>query len=748
MSSPAWGKLLCVLAVAWLLVGCAADSAVRQGEQLIAEGRIQEGLTKLREAADLEPTSAQFRMAYLRHRERAFQALLDRAEGARLQNRPDAAEGLLRDALNLQPADDRAEAGLRMLANERRWVKLLMEAEALLARTETDAAKDKIKQILVESPRHARARALDQQIDQAAKQPAAELALAASFRQPVSIEFKDTPLRTVFDILSRTAGLNFIFDKEVRGDQKTSVVLRNSTIEAAVNLLLLTNQLEQRIVDANTVLIYPSTANKLREYQPLTVRSFYLSHADAKSVANTIKAIAKTRDLVVDDKLNLLIVRDSPAAIRVVEKLVALHDVPEPEVMLEVEILEVKRTRLLDLGVRLPDQLSLSPLGSGSGGALTLRELRGLNSGGIGAALGSAAINFKQQETDANLLANPRIRSRNREKAKILIGERVPNITTTLTSTGFASDSVTYVDVGLKLDVEPVIYPDGDVAIRVALEVSNIIGRVETKSGSVAYQIGTRGAQTVLRLADGENQVLAGLISDEDRRTAYKLPGMGSLPLVGRLFGSQADDSAKTEIVLSITPRILRNIPRPTAQLAEFESGTEAGVGQRSPLGMQQQVLARVTPTTAAAGVATTPSEGAASGSVLNWGAPKQVRVGDMVAVQVQINTDVPIADLPLSLAYDPLVLQLQTANEGEFMRQGGAASLFASRTEPAGQVTLGMSKADGARGRAALVTLNFRALAASAGSAITVTSASATAPGGKVVPLQELAPHLLVVAP
>ena len=194
-----------------------------------------------------------------------------------------------------------------------------------------------------------------------------------------------------------------------------------------------------------------------------------------------------------------------------------------------------------------------------------------------------ASINLKKQDSDANLLANPRIRSRNREKAKILIGERVPNITTTLTATGFASDSISYVDVGLKLDVEPVIYPDGEVAIKVALEVSNIIAQVQTKSGSVAYQIGTRGAQTVLRLADGENQVLAGLISDEDRRTAYKVPGIGELPLVGRLFGSQADDSAKTEIVLSITPRILRNIPRPSAGLAEFDSGTEAGLGPRGP---------------------------------------------------------------------------------------------------------------------------------------------------------------------
>ena len=568
-----------------LLAGCAAQQALRQGEQLMAEGQAREGLARLQQAVQLEPTSAVYRLAYLRHRDQWLQALLDRAEAARQQRRPEQAEALLREALQVLPADERVQAGLRLLEQERRWEALLQEAETLQSRKDPDldAARARVRQVLVEAPRHARARAMLQSLDPAAAPPAAEAALAASFRKPISIEFKDAALRTVFDILARSSGLDFVFDKEVRGEQKTSIFLRNSTIEAVLNLLMMTHQLERRVIDARTVLVYPASAGKLREYQPLTVRSFYLSHAEAKAVAATVKAIARSRDVVVDDKLNLLIVRDSPAAIRIVEKLVALHDVPEPEVMLDMEILEVKRTRLLDLGVRLPDQLSLSPLAGSSGGGLTLRELRHLDSAGIGASIGSASINLKKQDSDANLLANPRIRSRNREKAKILIGERVPNITTTLTATGFASDSISYVDVGLKLDVEPVIYPDGEVAIKVALEVSNIIAQVQTKSGSVAYQIGTRGAQTVLRLADGENQVLAGLISDEDRRTAYKVPGIGELPLVGRLFGSQADDSAKTEIVLSITPRILRNIPRPSAGLAEFDSGTEAGLGPRGP---------------------------------------------------------------------------------------------------------------------------------------------------------------------
>ena len=137
--------------------------------------------------------------------------------------------------------------------------------------------------------------------------------------------------------------------------------------------------------------------------------------------------------------------------------------------------------------------------------------------------------------------------------------------------------NVQYVDVGLKLDVEPTIYLDGDVAIKVNLEVSNIVSTV-TAGDTVAYQIGTRNASTLLRLKDGETQILAGLISDLDRRTSTHIPGLGDLPLVGRLFGSRKDDAEKSEIVLSITPRIIRAQPRPGSEDTEFWFGTESSL--------------------------------------------------------------------------------------------------------------------------------------------------------------------------
>jgi general secretion pathway protein D len=201
-------------------------------------------------------------------------------------------------------------------------------------------------------------------------------------------------------------------------------------------------------------------------------------------------------------------------------------------------------------------------------------------------------LNLKQQDGTTSVLANPRIRVKNKEKARIHIGDRVPVITTTAAATGgFVSESVSYLDVGLKLEVEPLIHLEDEVGIKVALEVSNIVKEVRgTSTGTLAYQIGTRNANTMLRLKDGETQILAGLISDEDRRTASRVPGIGELPVLGRLFSATKDTTGKNEIVLLITPRLVRTLARPDARTIEFAAGTEASISGTSltaPIPMQ-----------------------------------------------------------------------------------------------------------------------------------------------------------------
>lgn len=767
------------IAVALLLAGCAAQTAYREGQQLVTQGRVPEALAKLEEASRIEPGSAQYRIVLLQTRDRWILTQLERAAALERDGRLDEAEQLYRQVLAMQGGSDRALATLRSIDQRRRAQEWLKEAQTALERKDADTARRKLNAILLETPSHEAARRLLQKMDEASVTTMPKASLAAAYRKPITIEFKDAALRSVFEVISRSSGLNFLFDKDVRGDQKTSIYLKNSTIEAAVNLTLLTNQLEQRVLDANTVLIYPNTPAKQKDYQQLTMKSFYLANAEAKTVAATLKTLLKTRDVVVDDKLNLLIVRDSPEAIRLAEKLVALHDVPESEVMLEVEILEVKRARLLDLGIRWPDQLSLSPLPSGAGGVLTLADLRGLNSSRVAASVGPVSINARKFDADANILANPRIRARNREKAKILIGERVPNITATSTSTGFVAESVTYVDVGLKLDVEPTIYLDGEVAIKISLEVSNIINQLQTKSGSIAYQIGTRTAQTVLRLKDGENQVLAGLINDEDRRTANKVPLLGEVPVVGRLFGNEADDGSKTEIVLSITPRILRNVRRPDASILEFDSGTENSLGARLSASPSAPVVAPTPPTAPAAPARpaasapaarpppqvpqaggpqpapalyaeSTPAQPAAGGvPILRWEGPAQLRTGDTFALQLLMQSDQPVVSLPLAVTFDPRILEVVSITEGDFLRQGGASTAFTSRVEPGGQILMTGTRSGetGASALGAVATITFRvAAAATPETTIRVLAIAPVGLGGRSVQAPLPPPHTIKV--
>src|SRR4029453_2741874 len=196
-------------------------------------------------------------------------------------------------------------------------------------------------------------------------------------------------------------------------------------------------------------------------------------------------------------------------------------------------------------------------------------------------------INLRLDDSSANLLASPRIRTKNKEKARILIGDKVPVITNSVTpmATGAAvvTGSVQYIDVGVKLEVEPIVHAEGDVSIKLNLEVSNIVKEIAGPQGSLAYQIGTRSAQTILRMRDGETQILGGLTQDIDRKTASKVPGLGQLPVLGRIFTSTAGNELKTELVLSITPRIIRPARVPDLQARDVFSGNEANI-RESPL--------------------------------------------------------------------------------------------------------------------------------------------------------------------
>ena len=572
-----------------LLAACAGNQAYNDGQAMLGAGRTEQGLALLEQAAQAEPTNAKYRIAVTNGRMRALNNLNGAAEALRQQGKLPEAQALYQQALALDASNDVAQRGLAGVAQDERHRKLVQEAQASYQRggeANIAQAQEALRQVLQERPAQREALALKSRIgDEQAKARPTGGKLAAAYRKPVTLEFRDAPLRSVFDFISKVSGLNFVFDKEVDPALRATISVRDTSIEEAIAMLLGANQLEQSVTSDKSITIYPNTPQKVKDYQQLVVRTFFLANADVKTVAFSIKTLLKAKDVVTDERLGIIMLRDTPEMVRMAERIINVQDLADPEVMLEVEVLEVKRTRLMELGVRWPDQASLTLAGIGSGlGGLKVADLHRINGENINLGIGGVTLNANKTDSDSNILANPRIRVRNKEKAKILIGDRVPVITVT-TNNGVSSDSVNYIDVGLKLDVEPNVYLDDEVAIKINLEVSNVVKEVISKTGTQAYQIGTRSASTVLRLKDGETQVLAGLISDEDRGTANKVPGVGELPVLNRLFGSQKDDAMRSEIVLSITPRLLRSIRRPDLMTAEFNTGTEASVGGRASVG-------------------------------------------------------------------------------------------------------------------------------------------------------------------
>ncbi len=576
------GSVIARLALCLLLGACATYTVIDDARQLFGEGRGEEALAMLDKAAQEVDADPAVRSEFNRQRNLLAVQWLSQAEALRQASQFQSAALLYQRVLKYDAENSRARTGLAQMELEQRHRTQVAQAEKLFAAGRYGEAQALLRPLLAENPAQREALRLQRRIDDKLTPSAlASIELKPSSSRPISLELRDVTLRSVFEVLSRTYGINIVLDKDVKAEQRTNIALREATFEEAVRLVVMTNQLEQKIASSSTLVVFPNTPAKRREYQDLVVKSFYLANADVKQTANMIRAVVKTRDIFVDEKINLLVIRDTPEAVRMAERLIAAQDLAEPEVMLEVEVLEVSVTRLTELGLKYPDTIALAVQGAaGVPGVLSLNEFLNFNSNLAQVVFPNPAflLSLKQQDGSTSVLANPRIRVKNREKAKIHIGDRVPVITTTAAATGgFVSETVTYLDVGLKLEVEPIIYLEDEVGIKVALEVSRIVREIRSTSGTLVYQIGTRTASTLLRLRDGETQVLAGLISDEDRRGADRVPGLGELPTLGRLFSSQRDEQLKTQLVLLITPRIVRTLARPAAHTVEFSArDTEA----------------------------------------------------------------------------------------------------------------------------------------------------------------------------
>jgi general secretion pathway protein D len=533
------------------------------------EGKVHE-LAKL--VAE-KPGDVELRNRWYREREQAINALSFEAEAANAKGNVAEAKQIYTRILTLDADHPKALDYER--AGER---EIILRKQLEEAKQKIDQPKEALKlvrDILLEQPTNEQALALERQLIALETRSRAALPqLQTGLSKPVTLELRDANIKVVFEALSRATGVNFILDKDIKPEMKASVFLKKMPIEDAIDMVLTSNGLQKKVLSPNSLLVYPATQQKNKDYQDLLIRNFYFANTSAKQCADMLRTILKIRDVYVDERLNMLVLRDRPEVLALAEKMIKAQDIADPEVMLEIEVMEITRGKLQDLGIIYPSSLTVlnSPL--------TLEALKNLKSSNIGVSP-NPSIQFKTTDTDLNLLSNPRIRVKNNEKAKVLVGNKVPVITTNTTANVGTSESVSYVDVGLKLEVEPRIMLDDFVSIKVNLEVSSLGEAVTLSNNSRVFNIGTRNASTILRLKHGETQILAGLIQDSERKNADKVPFLGEIPILGRLFSRHNDEKQKTEIVLAITPKVISNVTLPEATFSEYWSGTDTVISDK-----------------------------------------------------------------------------------------------------------------------------------------------------------------------
>jgi general secretion pathway protein D len=721
------------LVLAWSLAGCAAiGTDLTPADLLMEQGKWEEAVAAYQERLKDDPfnSSLQAKLGLAKARasavyaERGRNLLKERKLGAALElfkqalllepTRPEY-HAMVADALRLKSAEDNLAAGQKLLKVGRFEEAAEALEQALQLDPSLTAAQEALIQV-VEKQRTARSVPM----------------MPGASRQPITLKFQNARTKEVFEVLSRSAGINFLFDKDLKDDPIT-VFVKDTTFEEALNLILRTQNLFMRRVAADTILIIPKTKQKLDQYQDLLIRTFYLSNGKAKDLINLLRTMLESKRVYVNEDLNAIVIRDSPDKVKLAERIIYANDRKPGEVLFEIEVLEVDKTKSDRYGVNFAKQAGGAVVPPGvttfPGPNLNTFSYQQLIDIGTGSYLftipSSILIDFLRTESDAKTLANPKVRVVNNKQAKINIGDKVPILLSTTNTipgtqpgtipTQSTITSIEFKDVGVKLSVEPTIHLNYQVSIKLQIEVTRLGDLVTLQDNPLIrqFRFGTRTAETTLTLKDGESVVLGGLIQDEDRTTISKIPGLGDIPVVGHVFKSTSRDAVRTDVILTITPHIIRGLEMPTMDEQAFWSGTEETYAVKplfSETGFTEgSVFPVPSPTSGGPGLVPTglgPVPSQQGGPIALRPSTLSMRPADgTVGVGQQANVDLLVSDAEglvestFTVTYDPKVLEFRQALEGEFLRRDGNATMSVDANPAAGTVVVQMKRADSSRG-------------------------------------------------
>lgn len=574
-------------------------------------------------------------------------------------------------------------------------------------------------------------------------EPPAEKGIEAPFKLKVTVEkvqlkFTDAQLRSIFQALGKYGGINFVFDEQFR-DVPLSIELTDRTFEQAMSFLCLASKNFYRPIDEKTVIIVPDQPMKRMQYELNAIKTFYLSNINAQDVQNSLAMMIRTQykapSIIIDKNLNSVTIRDTPSAVNLAEKLLRRWDKSKGEVIIDLEIMEVSRLKMQKLGIDL-GQNTIGGRYSGSGtfpadGWFGLKDIDLSKATNYQLSLPSMFLRFLETDADTKIIAQPRLRGIGSEDIKYMVGQRVPVPQTTFTpwAAGGVSQqpivNYNYQDVGIDVKIKPRIHFEKEVTLELEIKITSIGG---TGIADIPI-ITTREVKNVIRLKDGETNLLAGLLKDEERKSLKGIPGLKGVPFLGALFSNTDTTIEQTDVILTITPYIIRTVPLTEEDSKPLWVDVEGLQGRTSDQAVPEEEFSTGEPK---------PEEGGGPNTIILNPANFEVPKGREFRISVDLRTDLEIGNMSLNLSYNPQIIKLKDVTEGGLARQLGEKVPFLKNIDnSAGACTIGLSSpvvGKGIKGGGILAVLVFESVAPGEAS-IAITSVSANGPTGQ--PLQ-----------
>jgi general secretion pathway protein D len=783
-----------------VMTGCATGRAVRQGQQAADKGDWDSAVAYYRDALTSDPGRIDIRIALQRATAAASAEHIARARELEAQEQWSAAAAEYRLAADLDPANVFAAA--KAVAIER---KLREEVEALRPPSRMETLRDQARQV-------------------------SQVPVLADPRAPINLRFTNTAVREILTSIGLYVGVNVSFVEQPpinpQLSRPYSIDLQGETLEAALHQVLNANQLTFKVINPRGILVYGSDQNGRTAHEDVFVQVFYLSHVEATEMqqllSQLIAQVPGVRPQVVLNKnTNALTVRATQPVLQVFEQLIRANDKPKAEVLIDVEILEVDRQRVKQLGLNLSQYalgFTMSPEVAPPNTATTPNAFpqqpppfnlntvsQGVSTADFYATIPTALIRLLESDTNTKLLARPQLRGQERAALTLNLGDEIPIPTTTFAAQatgGIANQPVTsftYRNVGVNLSITPRVSFDGEIILEIVVESSRVGPNIDV-AGTSLPSFGSRRAATTLRMRDGESNLLAGLIKEEDRAVVRGMPGLNRIPFIRSIFGGSDTTIGSSDIVMIITPRILRSQELTPADLAPMYVGTGNSFGATSqPPLITEQSLAGGGTTSAppagqappagaatappAAGTTQTPPPaqqpppatlptgggGRAVGIVPVQGdtppaaapptpnAPTRITItppgtalqlgGQPYNMPLTVTNASQLSSLTMTITYNPAVLRATVVTEGTAMKADGSATTFVPKIDAStGRIDLAVTRPGdkvGATGNGLLASIVFEAIGAGQ-SQIALAGVGMNA-AGQQVPLQ-LLPATVVV--